>query len=346
MKIFTYKALPLLGATFVAVLLVFIVWAYSSGYFFAQEKPQLPAGTPKKEISSEPISPIPLSIPLDATKVALGERLFHDPRLSKTNTIACANCHVLTLGGTDGKSRSFGINGQQGVINAPTVFNSGLNFRQFWDGRAATLEDQIDGPLTNPIEMGTSWPESIAKLKQDVDYKLAFERIYRKEGICANSIRDAIATFERSLITPNGRFDKYLRGDKSAITADEKAGYRLFKDYGCASCHQGVNVGGNMYEKIGVMADYFKDRGGIVSADLGRFNVTGDAEHKHEFKVPSLRNVALTAPYLHDGSAATLERAIQIMGRYQLGVEIPAADTKLIALFLATLNGEYHGRPL
>jgi len=346
MKIFNHKVLPLVGATFIAALLVFMIWTFSISNFFAPEKSPLLASKPKNEISSESITPIPLSISLDPAKVALGERLFHEPRLSKTNTIACANCHVLTLGGTDGKPRSFGINGQQGVINAPTVFNSGLNFRQFWDGRAATLEDQIDGPLTNPIEMGTSWPESIEKLKQDQEYKLAFERIYRKEGISPNSIRDAIATFERSLITPNGRFDKYLRGDTNAITADEKAGYRLFKDYGCASCHQGMNVGGNMYEKIGVMADYFKDRGGIVSADLGRFNVTGDTEHKHEFKVPSLRNVALTAPYLHDGSAATLEHAILIMGRYQLGVEIPVDDTRLIARFLETLNGEYHGRPL
>lgn len=346
MQIFEHKVRLLIGATVISALLAFIIWAFSGNFFTSQEKAEQPAITPKKENSGEPITPIPLLISLDADKTALGKRLFHDPRLSKNNTIACANCHALTHGGTDGKPRSLGINGQEGVINAPTVFNSSLNFRQFWDGRAATLEDQIDGPLNNPLEMGSSWPEIIAKLKQAPGYKLAFEKIYRKEGISQNSIKDAIASFERSLLTPNGRFDKYLRGDKNAITEDEKAGYRLFKEYGCASCHQGVNAGGNMYEKLGVMADYFKERGNISTADLGRFNVTGDSEHRHEFKVPSLRNVALTAPYLHDGSAATLERAIQIMGRYQLGVEIPAEDIKQIAKFLATLSGEYNGKPL
>lgn len=304
-----------------------------------------PTALPAAGINHEPISPLPLALALNPDKVALGNRLFHDPRLSRDNTVSCANCHILSQGGADGKPRSLGIGARQGVINAPTVFNSGLNFRQFWDGRAATLEDQIDGPLANPSEMGTSWPEIIAKLGQDPAYQSLFGRLY-SEGITPASIKDAIATFERSLITPNGRFDRFLRGEKIALSAEEKKGYALFKSYGCIACHQGMNVGGNMYEKLGVMRNYLAERGNITRADLGRFNITGNPEHRHEFKVPSLRNAALTAPYFHDGSAATLEEAIMTMGRYQLGIEIPDEDINLIAKFIGTLSGEYNGRPL
>lgn len=294
---------------------------------------------------NEPISPIPASVVLDDKKVALGRRLFHDKRLSRNNTVACVNCHALELGGTDRSARSVGIDGQKGVINAPSVFNSGFNFRQFWDGRAASLEEQVSGPVNNPLELGSNWLEVAGKLKADAGYAADFGKLYR-DGVQPANIRDAIATFERSLITPNSRFDKYLRGNQSAITASEKEGYRLFKNYGCVTCHQGVNIGGNMYEKFGAMGDYFKERGNITQADLGRFNITGQEEHRHEFKVPSLRNVALTPPYFHDASAQTLEQAIRIMGKYQLGVEIAAHDNALIEAFLRTLTGEYNGKPL
>lgn len=297
------------------------------------------------EAGSEPIAPIPLEIKLDQDRVELGRRLFHDPRLSGDNTVSCANCHGLDHGGSDHVPHSRGVGGREGAINAPTVFNSGFNFRQFWDGRAETLEEQIEGPIHNPAEMASDWPQVLGKLKKDVDYPRAFAAIY-PGGINADNVKDAIATFERSLYTPNSRFDRFLRGDKGVLTEGEQAGYRLFKEIGCVSCHQGVNIGGNLYEKMGVMEDYFDARGGLNKADLGRYNLTGIEEQRFEFKVPSLRNVALTAPYFHDGSAATLEEAVRLMARHQLGLELGEEGQRLIAGFLRTLTGEYRGVPL
>lgn len=295
--------------------------------------------------SKEPIIPLPQSVQLDPLKVALGGRLFRETRLSRTNSVSCATCHALDQGGVDRLRHSVGIHNQVGGVNAPTVFNSGFNFRQFWDGRAATLEEQAAGPITNAAEMGSSWDHVLAVLNGDGSYVAEFKSIYR-DGVQVRNIRDAIATFERSLITPNSRFDRYLNGDAKAITADERNGYRLFKSYGCIACHQGINVGGNMFQKFGVMKDYFKGRENVNPADLGRFNITQRPEDRHVFKVPSLRNVASTGPYFHDGSAVTLEQAIAIMGQYQLGVTIPDADIALIAKFLHALTGEYQGKPL
>lgn len=297
------------------------------------------------EAGSEPISPLPLAIKLDPARVALGMRLFHDPRLSADNTVACSDCHGLDHGGSDHVAHSRGIGGAEGAINAPTVFNSAFNFRQFWDGRAATLEDQIDGPVNNPVEMGSSWPQVTAKLARDVDYAGEFAAIYR-DGVTAANIKNALATFERSLYTPNSRFDRYLRGDKAALNGNEQAGYQLFKAIGCVSCHQGMNVGGNLYEKMGVMEEYFGTRDAVTRADLGRYNRTGIEEQRFEFKVPSLRNVALTAPYFHNGSAATLEEAVRLMAKHQLGLQLGEAEQRLIADFLRTLTGEYQGVPL
>lgn len=291
---------------------------------------------------NEPIQPIPQRIELDPRKVALGERLFRDPRLSRDGRISCATCHDLSKGGTDRLPRSIGVGGRTGDVNAPTVFNSGLNFKQFWDGRADTLEAQIDGPIHNPKEMASSWPAIIATLTPDPAYAAQFTSLYRSD-IKPDLVRDAIATFERSLITPNSRFDKFLRGDRTAITETEKAGYLLFKDLGCVACHQGRNVGGNMFQTFGVMADYFADRGGETPADQGRFNVTRREDDRHKFKVPSLRNIDRTAPYFHDGSAKTLEQAVSVMAKYQLGRTLSAAEVNLIVTFLHTLTGEYNG---
>jgi len=295
--------------------------------------------------SREPIRPIPQSIPLDVRKVLLGEKLFHDPLLSKDNTVSCASCHDLGKGGTDQRSRSVGINNAEGPINAPTVFNSGFHFKQFWDGRADSLEHQVDGPALADKEMGSTWPGIVSKLKAAPAYAATFKEIY-PDGIEPKNIKDAIAEFERSLFTPNSRFDKYLRGDNSAITDDEKEGYKKFKGYGCITCHQGVNVGGNLFQPFGVMGDYFADRGNVTKVDLGRFNVTGNEEDKFVFKVPGLRNIALTAPYFHDGSARTLEEAVATMAKYQLGRELPPKDLEQIVLFLKSLTGEYNGKPL
>lgn len=289
--------------------------------------------------SAEPIAPIPRSLPLDARKVALGRRLFYDKRLSADDSIACASCHDLARGGADGRQRSLGLRGQLADMNAPSVFNSVFNFRQFWNGRAATLEDQIDGPVQNPKEMGSAWPEVLAKLARDREYAGQFRAIYG--GLDADHVRNAIAEFERSLLTPGSRFDRYLEGQRDALTTDEAAGYRLFKGYGCIACHQGVNIGGNLYQRLGVMIPYFKGAAESAPANRGRAAVTGKAEDLHVFKVPSLRNVALTAPYFHDGSVPSLEQAVVIMGDYQLGTAIPPNDVRRIVSFLRTLTGEY-----
>jgi len=303
--------------------------------------------TPPEQTSStgDPVVPLPLALSLDSRKVELGRRLFNDARLSGDGSVSCAHCHDLATGGVDRQPRSRGIGGKEGAINAPTVFNSGFNFRQFWDGRAETLEDQIDGPLQHPAEMASTWPQAIAALSDDRQYRTEFKAIYR-DGIAPRNVKDAIATFERSLITPDSRLDRFLRGDRAALNEEELAGYRLFKQIGCTSCHQGLNIGGNMYQKLGIMEDYFTAGGKTSAADLGRFNITQREEDRHFFKVPSLRNVAVTPPYLHDGSAKTLEDAVKVMARYQLGNELAPADVARLVAFLRTLTGEYQGKPL
>jgi len=290
----------------------------------------------------EPITPIPLDLKLDARKVALGKRMFHDPQLSHGSKLSCAHCHNLAKGGMDGLPRSVGATGKEFNVNTPTVFNSGLNFRQFWDGRVATLEDHIDFHSKNPCDMGSTWDEVIVTLNSDASYRRDFEAIYL-EAPNKTAVKDAVATFERSLTTPNGKFDRYLRGDKQALSGNELAGYELFKSLGCISCHQGQNVGGNMYEKLGIIDDYFAHRGNVQEADFGRYNFSGIEEQRYEFRVPSLRNVALTAPYFHDASAATLEQAVAIMAKYQLGVDLSRDEIGRIVMFLNTLTGIYQG---
>ena len=285
-----------------------------------------------------PLPPAPANI--DARKVRLGEEMFHDPRLSADDTISCASCHDLNAGGVDGLEKAVGIGGMKGGINTPTVFNSAYNFKQFWDGRAESLEEQATGPVHNPVEMGSNWPEVVAKLKEDERIRELFEEIY-EDGITGDNIVDTIATFERTLVTIDAPFDRYLQGDQGAISEQAAKGYELFMSYGCSSCHQGVNVGGNMYQTMGVLADYFNDRGNVQDSDMGRYQVTGRDEDRHVFKVPSLRVVKFTAPYFHDGSAKTLEDAVKYMAKYQLGREIPDADVKAIIAFLESLAGEY-----
>ena len=295
------------------------------------------AGDPAR--AAEPIKPIPDEIEVHAEKAALGRALFHDPRLSRDDTVSCASCHDLRSGGDDGRRVSVGIEGQAGLINSPTVFNAGLNFKQFWDGRAGTLEQQIDDPVQSPLEMGSLWPDVVAKLYQDRDYPQRFKALY-PDGISRDSIRNAIAEFMRSLNTPNGRFDRWLKGDEEALDRVEKHGYALFKYYGCVSCHQGANVGGNMFQVFGVLNEYFRKRGNITEADLGRYNVTGNPADRHAFKVPSLRMAAHTAPYLHDGSAVTLRDAVDAMFEFQLGRDAPDEDKEAIVAFIKTLAGE------
>lgn len=293
--------------------------------------------TQKTITSKEPITPLPVIIDIDTSKVALGFKLFNDKQLSADNTISCASCHDLSHGGVDNLPLSFGINHEQGSRNAPTVLNSGFNYRQFWDGRVATLEEQIDGPFLNPKEMATSWETIIKTLSASPDYRSLFNEIYGKKDITPVEVRDAIATFERALITPNSRFDLWLNGHETALSSPQKNGYKLFKSYGCVSCHHGINIGGAMFEKIGVFNDFY---GKHPSDDKGRYEITHEEDALYEFKVPSLRNVALTKPYMHDGSVETLHDAIDLMAYHQLGIKLSEAEISDIEAFLNSLTGD------
>ena len=288
----------------------------------------------------EPITPIPNQVDVDNRKVQLGKKLFFDTRLSFDNSISCASCHDLETGfGADGKQFSDGVKGHQGTRNSPTVFNASLNFKQFWDGRANDLAGQARMPVTNPLEMGmASWTDVIAKLNKDSQYPQEFKAIFggpiSEDGIVA-----AIAEYEKTLITPNSPFDQFLLGNESAISKQQKQGYELFKTYGCVSCHQGKNVGGNMFQKIGVLKDINLQTGSL-NEDLGRYLVTKNEWDKRVFKVPSLRLAVKTPPYFHDGSVKTIEKAVDIMIEFQLGRAVPESDRAAIISFLESLVGE------
>jgi cytochrome c peroxidase len=291
-----------------------------------------------RDLASEPIRPIPPGKPLDEAIVELGRKLFYETRLSADGSISCAACHDLERAGADGRRVSIGVGGAVGERNAPTVLNSSLNIWQFWDGRAETLEEQAGWPLTHPKEMGMTWPAILEVLSGDPDYDASFREIW-PEGVTERHVRAALATFERALLTPGSPFDRYLQGETDAITADEKRGYELFLEVGCITCHQGVNVGGNLFQRFGIASNFFEDRGTITESDLGRYNVTKRESDTFKFRVPSLRNVSRTAPYFHDGSVQTLEQAIVIMALYQLGAQIDDEEVRLIAAFLGTLDG-------
>jgi len=296
-----------------------------------------PAPAPRTT-SREPLEALPPVPQLDPRVVALGRRLFHEPRLSGDDKVSCSSCHDLAKGGVDSKPLSLGVSGKTGLVNAPTVYNSSLNFVQFWDGRAATLEEQVGGPITNPIEMGSSWSKVLAALQGDPSYVADFGVL--PGGVTEANVRRAIADFERTLLTRGSPFDRFLAGDEQALSPEARAGYEMFKSVGCIACHQGRNVGGNMFQRFGVLGDYFKDRGHVSDADYGRFNVTHNESDRYVFRVPSLRNVIHTAPYFHDGSAATLTQAVQVMARYQLGRKLSDEQVTEIIGFLGSLSGE------
>lgn len=284
--------------------------------------------------ANELITPIPLDVQYDKKKANLGKKLYHDTRLSIDDTISCASCHILSEGGDDNLSVAVGVEGQTGTRNSPTVLNSRYNFVQFWDGRAKDLQEQAEGPVLNPIEMNSNFKQVIAKLSQDIEYKTLFDEIY-EDGITMLNITDAIAEFEKALVTPNSRFDQYLRGNENILSDEEKQGYELFKSYGCISCHNGINIGGNLFQKIGIVKNFTSP-----PHEFGRFNVTKKEKDKLVFKVPSLRNIELTAPYFHDGSIHTLDDAVLKMIDHQVGVVLQANDVDKIVAFLKTLTGE------
>ena len=303
--------------------------------------PEAPA--PAAQDGGEPITVLrPPEPPGDPARISLGMRLFHDARLSGNGTAACASCHDLNAGGDDGRDHPIGADGKPLAFNAPTIFNVSRNFRLNWRGEFRSIEEQNEAALLDPVVMNTNWSALLRTLRSDPGYRRGFDSAYGSAPARA-SVLDALAAFQRSLVTVDARFDRYLRGDREALTAEELHGYELFKGYGCVACHQGANVGGNLFQKFGIFADPFAQRTGDDDNDLGRFTVTGLERDRHVFRVPSLRNVALTAPYFHDGRTGSLEEAIRIMARTQLGRELPVADVDAIRRFLGTLTGEYHG---
>jgi cytochrome c peroxidase len=293
----------------------------------------------------EPITPLPLSIAGDSARASIGERLFHDVRLARDNAHSCATCHPLDKGGAQPRHRASAAIGKRLQRDIPTIFNVGLNFSFNWDGAIQTLEAHAEAVLLSPNVMNATWPELLARLQADSGYVTAFRAAYG-QGITRVNVLDALASFERSLVTPNSRFDRYLRGERGALTIAEQQGYQLFKSYGCIACHQGTNIGGNLFQKFGLFEASEAPPPLDGAIDLGRYGVTKVARDREVFRVPSLRNVAATAPYFHDGRAATLEVAVDTMARMQLGRQLTQGEIGLIVQFLQTLTGEWRGKPL
>ena len=289
-----------------------------------------------------PLAPLPVAVQENAERVALGEKLFLDPRLSHQGRNACASCHPLDQGAMDGKVRGESAYGSAPLRNTPTLFNVAFNYFFNWDGGATTLESHAEKVLLNPTIMNTNWPELLAVLGAEAEYTRAFLVAY-PDGLNRNNVLNALASFERSLVTPNARFDRYLRGEKHALDASEEQGYRLFTIMGCVACHQGINLGGNLFQRFGIFSSSRPEHEDI---DAGRYEITRDDHDRGVFRVPSLRNVAITAPYFHDGRAATLEEAVDIMAQRQLGRSLMPADREAIVRFLNTLTGEYRDLPV
>jgi Cytochrome c peroxidase len=285
-------------------------------------------------VKDEPIKPLPSYVPKEAM-VELGKKLYFDPRLSKSGFISCNSCHNLSMGGTDNLPTSIGDHWQQGPINSPTVLNSSMNVAQFWDGRAKDLKAQAGGPIANPGEMAFTHELAIGVLESIPAYKDEFKMAFGKDSIDIDMVTDAIAAFEETLVTPDSKFDRWLKGDETAMNDKELNGYKLFKDSGCVACHNGPAVGGSSFQKMGAVEPYKTD-----SKAEGLVGVTGKDADRFKFKVPTLRNVEMTYPYFHDGAAKTLEEAVTIMGQIQLGKKFSDAETADIVSFLKTLTGK------
>ena len=273
--------------------------------------------------------------PYTKARVTLGRMLWYEPRLSASQTISCNTCHALDKYGVDNLRVSGGVKGRQGTRNAPTVYNAAGHVAQFWDGRATTVEAQAKGPMMNPVEMAMNSEARVVETVESMwEYRDQFRKAFPDQNhpITFENVAVAIGTFERGLVTPS-RWDRFLKGDRTVLTAQEITGFNSFYEAGCASCHNGAYLGGSKYEKLGQVKPW------PDTHDPGRFKVTGKATDRNVFKVAGLRNVAMTAPYYHDGSVATLEDAIRMMGEYQVGKKLQPAQIASIKLFLETLTG-------
>jgi cytochrome c peroxidase len=295
-------------------------------------------------------APEPADNPTTPAKVELGKMLYHDVRLSANGVLSCNSCHNVMSGGEDNRGGSIGVKDQRGGRSAPTVWNAAFSSVQFWDGRAPSLEAQAKGPVTNPIEMGMkSWDEVVARLKAIPGYPQAFAAAFGgADAVTADNAAKAIAAYERTLITPNSAYDKYVSGDKSALSEQQVRGMNTFAEAGCAGCHSGPAFNGpQLPEGTGFFQKFPTHDNGVLEAqynfsgDLGRYEVTKNDADKHMFKVPTLRNVALTAPYFHNGKVHTLEDAVRIMAKLQLNKDLTPEQTGDIVAFLNALTGEF-----
>jgi len=300
-------------------------------------------GDGARTIKREPLSPLPPAPKLDLSKAVLGGQLFHDPILSRRQTLSCSSCHDLSTGGTIPVKRTVGYEGRMHAFNAPTVFNVGNNYRLGWRGKHTSLAIQNENVLLDPNLMSNDWETLLPRLSEDAQYRTLFKSIYGTQPTRDN-VLDALVAFQRSLVTPSAPFDRFLQGDPTAITAKQKYGYKLFKDYGCVSCHQGSNIGGNMFQIFGVFADPATVRSPVTVSP--QWSLSAVQQDQKTFRVPSLRNVEVTAPYFHDGRVETLSEAVSVMGISQLGRELAFDEIDAIVSFLKSLTGEYNGERL
>ncbi len=294
--------------------------------------------------------PVPADNSMSAAKVKLGQQLFLDPRLSVDGTVSCNSCHNVMGSGTDNRPVSVGVGGQKGGRSAPTVWNSAFLSVQFWDGRAASLEDQAKGPILNPVEMGMpSSDEAVQRIRSIAGYADEFKAVFGgKEPVTYDNIAKAIAAYERTLLTPNSPFDRYMKGDKNALPEQAKRGMKLVEKVGCTGCHMGPDfagpalpVGTGFYQKFPTYEnnDYVKKYN--LMADTGRYAATKNEDDKHMWRVPTWRNVALTAPYFHNGSVATLDEAVRVMAKTQLDKTLTDKEVEDIVAFLNSLTGVF-----
>jgi cytochrome c peroxidase len=302
----------------------------------AEKKVEVPAAekTMLKEVQNffRSVSGSLIDVESNREMIELGKELYFETAMSKNNKISCNSCHNLDTYGVDNEPTSPGHDGTRGERNSPTTYYAALHFKQFWDGRAETVEEQAIGPILNPIEHGMASEADVLKNLETAGYKEKFIKVFGDKGFTYKNVGTAIGAFEKTLM-PRSRFDDYIDGDWTALNEQEKKGYETFSDLGCMQCHGGVALGGTMFRKIGDVEPY-------ETEDLGRYNVTKKNRDKYKFKVPGLRNVEKTAPYFHDGSVKTLDKAIELMAWHQLGEKITKQEIADVKAFLSTLTAK------